>query len=181
MQKPKDDADSGNSVVIDVSSMSAAGDYTVVPDVFEAAQIKWGICTIDAFASPTTQLLPNFWTKKPFPGMPTDAFKQDWAAGERIWAHPPPECLPELVAILKREDRKAEVLVCVPYWPHNGKEWFYPLLNLIDDKVKYMSGKLVRVADDAPERLHEWPILVCRVPARKGCKSPPRSHSPLPH
>ena len=36
----------------------APEDYTVMRSVFEDAQRRWGQCTVDAFASPATALLP---------------------------------------------------------------------------------------------------------------------------
>ena len=43
-------------------------------------------------------------------------------------------------------------------------EWFATISAIADDSRKYMAGRLIRVAGDAPERAPEWPIMLFRVP-----------------
>ena len=70
----------------------ASREYKVHRSVFEDAQRKWGDCTIDAFATAATALLPRYWTADKTAGAEgTDAFAQEWRAGEVNWCHPPPE------------------------------------------------------------------------------------------
>lgn len=103
--------------VVDASGITS-GDYKIVRSTFEDAQKRWTECTIDAFASAATALLPRFWTQKQMGGSEgTDAFKQKWGEGEVIWAHPPPERMDQLVKLLARKDRLAEVIVCAPFRP----------------------------------------------------------------
>ena len=40
-----------------------------------------------------------------------DAFRQVWAKGERVWAHPPVELLDPLAALLASDERLSEVAV----------------------------------------------------------------------
>ena len=159
--------------VIDVSGIEP-GDYKIAREVFEEVQRLWGECTLDAFASVATTTLPRFWTSTPKPGTEgTDAFKQDWARPERIWAHPPFELLDDLSFFLDRSERQAEVIVCVPYRP--TAPWFFRLAKLADTKKKYMAGKLAKVAKDAPARVHEWPIVVMHIPSRAPSTNAQRS------
>ena len=109
------------------------GDYSVKKDVFESAQRRWGACTVDAFASEATTLMPRFWAASESASgnslgtaEAVDAFQQPWGAAERVWAHPPIELLDRLVAFLKSPQRKAEVLVVAP--EHRNKGWFLELV-----------------------------------------------------
>jgi hypothetical protein len=154
---------SAENIIADFASrLAAPRDYVVSSWVFERVQEMWGACTMDAFASAATSMLPRFWTAIPVQGSAgTDAFSQPWA-GERVWAHPPPSLLLALWQLLLLPERTAEVLVCAPYWP--SAIWFAPLLELCDEYVTYEAGSLERVAADAPARLSEWPIIVFHIP-----------------
>lgn len=150
--------------VVDASGITP-GDYKIQRAVFDEAQRRWGDCTVDGFASAATSLLPRFWTKTSVMGAEAaNALKQDWKTGERIWAHPPPSILPQIVKKLASPDRAAEVIVCTPFRP--SMDWFFHLSSMSDEQQKYMAGKLTRVAKDAPDRLEEWPIMLFHVPAK---------------
>ena len=43
------------------SRLAASRDYTLTRELFEEAQRYFGACSIDAFASAATALLPRFW------------------------------------------------------------------------------------------------------------------------
>jgi hypothetical protein len=53
--------------VLDTSGITS-GDYKIALPVFQAAQQRWCNCTIDAFASAATSMLPRFWTQEPDAG-----------------------------------------------------------------------------------------------------------------
>ena len=163
------------SETIDSSGISS-GDYKISRDVFDEAKRKWGECTIDAFASGATTCISRFWSCSPMPGAAAvDAFVQPWAAGERIWAHPPLDLIEAFCELLTGDSREAEVIVCAPYRP--TADWYFKLVQLSDDKRKHMAGKLVGVADDAPPRVREWPIVIFHVPGRTS-KAPKASKAP---
>ena len=123
----------------------------------------WGQCTVDAFASPATALLPRYWTPAPIGGAEaTDAFAQTWL-GERLWVHPPPSLIPHIVQML--EATGAEAFVCVPHWP--GAAWFAPLRDMATELVTFPPGSLRRVAGDAPAQLASWPVTIFRVVATR--------------
>ena len=67
-------------------------------------------------------------------------------------------------AVGRRAERRAEVIVCVPMW--SNRDWYHALIDLDDDKMKVQAGKLQRIAEDAPKRLEEWPVVIFRVPMR---------------
>ena len=144
---------------------AAPRDYRVVRSVFDEAQEMWGLVSIDAFASEPTTLVARFWTaQKCDNAEATDAMKQRWSRGERIWAHPPPDMLPRLAQLLKSPNRLSEVFVCAPYWP--STPWFRDVDALATNKKKYPAGSLKKVMkDDAPARCESWPIILFRVPA----------------
>jgi hypothetical protein len=132
--------------------------------------------TIDAFASEATAVLPRYWTEQPSANSEgVDALRQEWPLGELVWAHPPTDKLAALVKHLKLPERESEVVVCAPYW--KSAPWFLDLVQLADEKVKYRAGKLSRVAQDAPDRLEGWPLMIFHVPARP---SKPRGGKKLP-
>jgi len=148
-------------------------DYKITRAVLDDAQARWGACTVDAFASAATAVVPRFWSAQPERGAEaTDAFKQDWKSGERLWVHPPPALLSEVCQMLQRPDRVAEAIVCAPV--RQSADWYYTLSKLADETQKFGVGRLTKVADDAPARLDEWPIQLWHIPPRVAAK-PKRS------
>ena len=154
----------GRSLLEPPLAWTQPGDYRVDRSVFEGAQERWGRCTVDAFASEPTALLNRFWTAKRCDAAEaTDALRQPWRRGERIWAHPPPKLLPDLARLLQNEERTSEAIVCAPFWP--SAQWYREIMGLSDDRQKYRAGMLQKVVDDAPGRLASWPIMLFRIPA----------------
>jgi hypothetical protein len=141
------------------SRLAAAFDYMLRPALFQDIQRLWGRCTVDAFASPATALLPRYWTADCVEGAEaTDAFAQSWQ-GELVWAHPPPGLLLELVQFLERT--RARAIVCAPHWP--GEAWYPLLLQLSSQSITFPPGSLHAVAANAPARLHSWPVAMFLV------------------
>jgi hypothetical protein len=149
-----------NRIADFASRLAMRGDYVLARARFLALQQLWGECTVDAFASPATALLPRYWSESPIEGAEaTDAFAQEWA-GELAWAHPPPGLLLQLALFLEQTGAAAQV--CAPHWP--GAAWYSMLLDLSDEHVVLPPGSLERIAADAPPRLAAWPVVVFRVP-----------------
>ena len=151
---------SAANVIADrASRLAVSGDYALTRTRFEALQAAWGECTVDAFASPATALLPRYWAAGAIAGAEAvDAFSQEWR-GEQVWAHPPPGLLLQLVQLL--EETGASAHVCAPHWP--SAAWYPLLLELSSEHVVLPPGSLERVAADAPPRLASWPVAVFRV------------------
>ena len=151
------------------------GDYRVDLAVFEDAQKRWGVCTIDAFASKATKVLGRFWAPTDIPGLEgllgVDALSQPWERGERIWAHPPIELLDRVVRKLRAPERTAEVIVCAPQ--HKTKAWYVALCGLAQAQLKHGRGHLDRFSkQDCPSRLSEWPITLFHIAARDEAPQP---------
>jgi len=86
----------------------------------------WGPCTVDAFSSPATALLPRYWTRWPSRGAEAaDAFAQRWA-GERLLLVPPFRVLHRTLAYLA--DQAAVATLVVPEWP--AQPWWPRLLEV---------------------------------------------------
>ena len=63
-------------------------------------------------------------------------------------------------------------IVVAPYWPRNSARtapgnWFQALNRLCDEKQRYAAGRLHKIAEDAPERVDEWPLQIYHIPARE--------------
>ncbi|KOO30465.1 olfactory receptor 6n2-like protein [Chrysochromulina tobinii] len=130
------------NAVVDASGI-VSQDYKIQRSVFEDAEKRWGAFTVDAFASSATALTFRFWAKNKTSGAEgMDAFGQRWGASERVWAHPPPELMPDLIKLLMRSDRLSEVIVVAPFRPTT--DWYYALVKLCDDSVKLSAGKLLK-------------------------------------
>ena len=154
---------------------TAAGDYAIERTVFEEAQRTWATFTVDAFSSEASAMVSRYWTKTKSLGaegndsLHVDRWRNVWGAGEVVWAHPPIELLVPLTQVLVRHDRYAETVVCCPLW--SSAKWFRELESIADDQFRYSAGKLHKVADDAPARCEEWPVMLFHIPAQ----DPPRS------
>ena len=151
---------SAENVLADYASRLAfSGDFMLESKLFDRVVEWWGPCTVDAFASPATAMLPRYWAPAPIAGAEAaDAFAQVWR-GERLWIHPPPSLLLHVVQML--EATGADAIVCAPHWP--GAAWFGPLRELSEEVATFPPGSLRRVAGDAPPQLHAWPVTVFRV------------------
>ena len=146
-----------------MSRLAAAGDYRVEYSILAKAQATFGVsCTVDAFASAATAMLPRYWTAEhDASANGEDAFAQCWAA-EALWCHPPVAMLPRTAQMLAATP-DCEALVVTPHWP--DRSWHAELAALASSYVTYPSGSLVPVVADAPP-CRRWPITVFHVPRR---------------
>jgi hypothetical protein len=143
------------------SRMVRPHEYRIALEVFEQLSATWGACSVDAFASEATALLPRFWAEADGSAAEAvDAFAQPWASEALVWAHPPPALLPQLVQLLEASP-SASAIVCVPHWP--GSPWFRPLAELSSEMLLFPPGSLQRVAFDAPPMLDQWGVAAFRV------------------
>ena len=70
----------------------------------------------------------------------------------------------EFSNMLKAQERSAPIIVVTPFWPRHGGEWYLNLSKLSDKHMRFNSGKLMRIADDAPPRIEGWPLIVFHIP-----------------
>ena len=143
------------------SRIARPREYQLSPAVFDTIAGWWGLCSIDAFASAASTLLPRFWSEAGGCGeSAVDAFAQPWASETCVWAHPPPSLLPQVVQLLQASPATSAV-VCTPHWP--GSPWFRTLMEMSVSMATFPPGSLQRVAFNAPPALEQWSVSVFRV------------------
>lgn len=96
-------------------------DWQLSPPLFDRANAIWGPHTIDRFAGQNNNLVRKFNSLHHCPGSSgVDALAQtDWAAHNN-WCNPPFFLLPRLLAVLRKFQASASVVV--PYWP--SRPWW---------------------------------------------------------
>jgi hypothetical protein len=156
---------SADNVVADYySRIAQAREYQIDPLIFEEVAGYWGACSLDAFASEASAMLPRYWAEAAgSAALAVDAFAQDWESEALVWAHPPPSQLPQLVQLLRTRPAVAAV-VCVPHWP--GSQWFRELMEMAVEMATFPPGSFQRVAFDAPQLLESWGATVFLVRSR---------------
>jgi len=139
-------------------------EYWLSPAAFETVSEWFPACSVDAFASCASALLPRFWSEtQDQDAVAIDAFAQDWSAERLVWAHPPPSLLPMVLQLLRAQP-SAAALVCAPSWP--GSPWFRDLAEMATSVAYLPPGSLARVAFDAPARLESWGVAIFHVEPR---------------
>lgn len=139
------------------SRIAAPREYTLLRSIFDAVESMWGPFSIDAFASDASAMLPRFWSERgDGAALAVDAFAQDWAAEQLVWAHPPPSMLPQLVQLLQLTPCRA--VVCAPTWP--SAQWHATLASLATASAHFPPGALQPLAHDAPRLLSTWGVSV---------------------
>jgi hypothetical protein len=139
------------------SRIAAPREYTLLRSIFDAVESMWGPFSIDAFASDASAMLPRFWSERgDGAALAVDAFAQDWAAEQLVWAHPPPSMLPQLVQLLQLTPCRA--VVCAPTWP--SAQWHATLASLATASAHFQPGALQPLAHDAPRLLSTWGVSV---------------------
>ena len=160
--RPRHIRSSANVAADLMSRLAAAGDYRVEYSILAKAQATFGVsCTVDAFASAATAMLPRYWTAEhDAAANGEDAFAQCWAA-EALWCHPPVAMLPKTAQMLAATP-DCEALVVTPHWPDRSgtPSW----RRSPSSYVTYPSGSLVPVVQT--RRRRRWPITVFHVPRR---------------
>ena len=100
-------------------------DWMLDPTVFAQLQTRFGLFSIDLFASFQNAQLPKFFSWKPSPNaLAVDALAQQWAHFKIPYAFPPfaliGRCLQKIL-----EEKVSRVLIIAPIWP--AQHW-YPLI-----------------------------------------------------
>jgi len=106
----------------------SAGDWMLLPSIFQEIKKKWGSPSIDAFASLAMHQMNPYWSWRPDPeAKATDAMLQDWRT-EFPYIFPP-FCL--INRILKKvvSQRVGKANLIAPLW--QGQTWFPKIMELL--------------------------------------------------
>ena len=96
-------------------------DWSLHPDLFQILDAKWGLHTIDRFASYFNTQLPRFNSRFWNPGVEAvDAFTCDWK-DENNWWCPPIYLIPRVLRHAQKTHAKGTFIVLqwfsAPFWP----------------------------------------------------------------
>ena len=112
-------------------------DYMLNPEIFAAADLRWGPHSIDRFSSFKTHQVPRFCSRWLNPLMEyLDAFTASWQ-NENNWLFPPPYLIPKVLKHL--EFSKATGTLVAPMW--TSAIW-WPLLTY-DGKLLDMKSSII--------------------------------------
>ncbi len=142
-------------------------DYKLNPAWFRAAERLWGRRSIDLFATMANAQVPTFAAGRPDPeAVAIDAMMLDWNPSapfmEAPWANPP--FIMILRVLLKIQQDRATVALCLPLWP--GALWFpllppmladFPRLLPVQQDI-FLPGYLGSEASIGPP---PWRVIVC--------------------
>jgi hypothetical protein len=93
-------------------------DWKLAPALFRRAAARWGMPTVDLFASTANTQLPKFYSLGLDPhAAGVDCFRHPWGGGGLAYANPPfvASVIARLLAKVIRE--KARVVLVLPQWP----------------------------------------------------------------
>ena len=144
------------------------GDWRLRPILFQLLDERWGLHTIDRFATANNHQLPKFNSQFCDPlSSGVDALAQsdqDWRQ-ENNWVNPPWELLDDVVAKLRNSGGAATVIA--PDWP--DRAWYQRLLELSSEIVTmprhhnmFYPGRLGSSVAIGPS---SWNAVAFRVPA----------------
>lgn len=151
-------------------------DWQVDDQYFQALQSRWGLCTIDCFASCENYKISRFYSKYFNPNsLGVDCFSFDWA-GEFCWLVPPIKLVPKAIKHVCTSGCRA--ILTVPFWP---SAVFWPFLinndgffrKFVLDFVYVENGKAVFVHGANKESLFgsdkfNSPVLFLLLDGRLG-------------
>ena len=111
-----------NNLILDHFSKDIdKDDYMLNPEIFAAADVRWGPHSIDRFSSFRTRQIPRFCSHWLNPCMEyLDAFTASWN-NENNWLFPPPYIIPRVLKHLKSSSADATLVAplwrSAPWWP----------------------------------------------------------------
>lgn len=156
---------SAKNVVADALSRVAPSrdDRSLLPEVFEDLEQRWGPHTVDRFAAAINTHCRRYNSRWRDPGSEAvDAMAQDWT-GEHNFVHPPWEELPDVVEKLRCSGAMATVIA--PLWP--AAAWCRELLAITSEYVELGPGDFRDVPGwCAPHAGTDARAVACRVPGR---------------
>lgn len=118
----------------DPSRFIDRSDWKLNPTTFAALSQRWGVHSIDLFATGINAQVPRFCTRWPTPSaVALDAFAIPWGSEERCWVNPPWDLLPHVLRKLRVEGASATVVA--PLW--RSATWWPDLMELSRDMVVF--------------------------------------------
>ena len=110
-----------------------ANDWKLNPAVFEMAAERWGLPTVDRFATANNAQCKRFNSRYADPQSEArDAFAQLWK-GEHSWCNPPWGLIGRVLRKIQQEGASATLVL--PYWT---SQYWWPLLTSLADEVVYL-------------------------------------------
>jgi len=141
-----------------ISGIIDYDNWSLHPELFQALDKKWGLHTIDRFASYFNTQLPRFNTRFCNSGSErVDTFICDWQ-GANTWWYPPVYLVPRVLCHAQTNAIRALV---VPKWPSAS---FWPVLFTA-------GGKLSLPGVQATEEINKSEVVIC--PGRSGLRREP--------
>lgn len=113
-----------SNVFADAASRKLPRDeYSLNAQAIQMIKARWGIPTVDLFATNENTVVPRFFSWKPDPRAEAiDAFSQDWSKEPLLYAHPPVKLLAKILTKVEEEKIHRLILVLpqwtsLPCWP----------------------------------------------------------------
>lgn len=133
--------------------------------IFEKIVSKWGLPSIDLFASRLNHKVDTYASWFPDPGSTyVDAFSFSWSTFELVYLFPPFSLMARCLRKV-REDR-ANAIVVGPHW--TGQNWFSTLQAMAEDSF-HVTGErnLLPAYPNQDQSLESCPLLIARCSLKK--------------
>ena len=143
-------------------------DWKLNPTEFQRAARRWGMPTIDRFATANNAQVPRYNSRFPDPcAEAVDAFTQSWAQ-EHNWINPPWDLLPQVVRKLRATQDVCATIVA-PRWA--AQPWFHDLRDMASDSIMIAPRRDVffpgHLGSAEPLGNPHWQVMVFHIrPAR---------------
>ena len=115
-----------NVLAVHLSRLRKDDDWRLNPKIFRHATHRWGMPTVDRFATSNNAQCPRFYSRWADPGAEgRDAFSHSWL-GELNWLNPPWGTISRVLHKLDMEG--AAAILVVPYW--TSQHWWPQLAQM---------------------------------------------------
>jgi len=152
-----------------LSRRSDPGDWRLSTPVFNKLVQRYGVHTVDRFASPTNTKCARFNSLRHAPGTEAvDAFSVFWGGGENNWIYPPFNQVERVLAKVRAD--KATATVILPVWV--AQHWWAPAVADADEGYLlpasaglFQSGRTLRPAPPPKWRMAVFRFVGGGLPA----------------
>lgn len=155
--------------------LSGCSDIEISKPVFSSIISKFGLPSIDLFASRDNAKCPRFVSWKQDPdSFAVDAFSLSWS-GEFFYAFPPPALLPRVLQKIKQDG--ASGILVVPEW--TGQPWFPIFMDLLSsDFLRFPAKSALIFSNRVQQDFWSSNILVVGILSGKPSGSATFQHQP---